>query len=214
MNSSQPKFLKGGIVLIETDTGAVAKTLPMLINPATMTRTLEVRSMGEEGGRSSPLRLIGPPVETLNVEAKLEVSDALARGDAMAREEGVRPYIAALQMLVSPSSEALSRNDALQQSGALEIVPMAQPLSLFVWGPGRILPMRLISLSIVEEFFNTRLFPLSATVTLGMRSLTVEDLGVSSRGGALYMTYLRGIEESAARLPEGQVSQLGIEGAL
>lgn len=214
MLSTQPKFLKGGIVLLDPESGSVTRTLPLLINPAKLNRDFAPQSMGEESGRSAPLRLTGPAVETITLEAKLEVADALARGDATAIEEGVRPHLATLQMLVTPTSAQIERNAALAASGALEIVPMDQPLSLFVWGPGNILPFRLTALSFIEEFFNTRLFPLSAVVNMTLRVLSVNDLGVSSRGGAIYLSYLKAIEASAARVPDGQSSRLGVEGAL
>lgn len=214
MLSTQPDVLKGGIILLDTDNGTVVRTLPMLINPAKLTRNFEVKSVGDEAGRSAPLRLTGPAVETITLEAKLEVSDALARGDTTAAEEGVRPHLATMQMLITPSSRSLAQNDTLQQSGALEIVPMNQPLALFVWGSGHLAPVRVTSLSITEEFFNPRLFPLSATVNMTLRVLSVDDLGFASRGGALYLTYLRAIEKSADRVPDGRASAFGIEGVL
>lgn len=214
MLSTQPEFLKGGIVLLDAETGTVLRTLPLLINPTQISRNYEIKSVSQEEGRATPLRLTGPAIETISLEAKLEVSDALARGDGMAIEEGVRPYLAALQLLITPSSQSLVANDLLQQSGALEIVPMNQPLALFVWGAGNIVPARVTALSFVEDLFNSRLFPLSATVNLTLRVLSVDDLPFASRGGALYLTYLRGIEASAARVPDGRASALGIEGAL
>ncbi|MEO9821186.1 MAG: hypothetical protein ABJ370_04840 [Paracoccaceae bacterium] len=214
MVSSQPNILKGGLVLLNPDTGSVERTLPLLINPSKLTRKFEIKTMGEETGRSAPLRLTGPASETITLEAKLEVSDAFERGDEAAQEEGVRPQMAVLQSLVSPSAQTLVDNDTLQQSGALEIVPMKQPLMLFVWGPSQIVPARILSLSMVEEFFSPKLFPLSATVSMTLRVLSVDDLGVSSKGGALYLTYLRNIEKSAERVPDGQAARMGIEGTL
>ncbi len=214
MVSAQPNVLKGGLVLLDSETGTVERTLPLLINPSKLTRKFEIKSMGEESGRSATLRLTGPAIETITLEAKLEVSDALERGDDVAVEEGVRPQIAALQTLVSPSAQTLVENDALQQTGALEIIPMKQPLTLFVWGPSQIAPARILSFSVVEEFFSPKLFPLSATVSMTLRVLSIDDLGASSKGGALYLTYLRNIEESAARVQDGQAARMGIEGAL
>lgn len=214
MLSTQPEVLKGGILLIDPDKGTILRTLPMLINPARLTRSFEIKSVGDEAGRSAPLRLTGPAVETITLEAKLEVSDALARGEASAVEEGVRPHLATLQLLITPGSQSLVQNDLLQQSGALEIVPMNQPLALFVWGAANVAPVRVTALSVTEEFFNPRLFPLSATVNLTLRVLSVDDLGFSGRGGSLYLTYLRAIEASAARVPDGRADQLGISGAL
>ncbi|MDS9470133.1 hypothetical protein RGQ15_21505 [Paracoccus sp. MBLB3053] len=207
------KYLKGGIVLLD-DAGTVVRALPMLVNPASLQHSFEVKSMGEETGRSSPLRLTGPAVETISFEARMEVSDALARGDAVAIDEGIRPQLAALQMLVTPTTAMLDANDALQKSGALEIVPMTQPLSLFIWGRTQIIPFRLVAFSYTEEFFNARLYPLAATVQMTLRALSVDDLGYSSRGGAIYRAYLRNIEASAARVANTQLATLGIEGAL
>ena len=214
MLSTQPDILKGGIILLDPDSGAVLRTLPMLINPTKLTRQFEIKSVGEESARSAPLRLTGPAVETLTLEAKLEVSDALARGEASAVEEGVRPHLATLQMLITPSSQTLADNDALQQTGALEIVPMNQPLTLFVWGPGNVMPVRVISLSFTTDIFNARLYPVSATVNMGLRVLSVDDLGFSGRGGAIYLSYLKSIEKSADRVPDGQAAAMGIEGVL
>ena len=55
---------------------------------------------------------------------------------------------------------------------------------------------------------------MTATATLGMRALRVADLGVTTRGGALFMAYLRGIERRAAMVPDGSAAELGIAGAL
>ena len=43
------------------------------------------------------------------------------------------------------------------------------PVVLFVWGPGRILPVRVTSFAVDETLFAPSLYPLQATVTLGLR---------------------------------------------
>jgi hypothetical protein len=43
---------------------------------------------------------------------------------------------------------------------------------LFVWGPGRILPVRVTSFSVEETLYSPTLFPTQATVTLGLEVLT------------------------------------------
>jgi hypothetical protein len=126
----------------------------------------------------------------------------------------VPPHLAALQMQIAPAARTLENNDALQWFGALAIVPMTQPLALFVWGSGRIAPVRVAALSMVEDLFSARLCPLLATVTMTLRVLSADDLELSSRGGAFYLTCLRAIEASAARLPDGRAASLGIVEAL
>ena len=223
MNPAQPHFLRGGIVCYDLAAGRAVRTLPMMVNAATLRRSYEIKDSAVSSYSSGPLRLTAPAVETIDVEAKLDAADAILRSldgaalsgaAAAAADEGVRPWIAALQLLVTPKSEAIQRNDDLRRSGALEIVPMEQPLTLFVWGAGNILPVRITSLSVTEELFDPRLVPVTATVSLAMRSLSVADLGVATRGGALFMTYLRAIERRAALVPDGAAAELGIAGAL
>ena len=223
MNPAQPHFLRGGLVSYDLAAGRAVRTLPMLVNPATLRRSYEIKDSAVSSYSSGPLRLTAPAIETIDVEAKLDAASAILRSldgatlsgaAAAAGDEGVRPWISALQMMVSPTPEAIQRNDDLRQSGALEIVPMEQPLTLFVWGASNILPVRITSLSVSEELFDSRLVPVTATVSLGMRALSVADLGVTTRGGALFLTYLRSIERRAALVPEGAAAELGLAGAL
>ncbi|MFC6638160.1 hypothetical protein [Sulfitobacter sediminilitoris] len=115
MLSTQPDFLKGGIVLLDPETGTVERTLPLLINPERITRSFDVKSMGEESNRSAPLRLTGPAVETISIEARLEVSDALQRGDQTAVEEGcahsLRHYRCSSHRHPEPSSITMRCNN-------------------------------------------------------------------------------------------------------
>jgi hypothetical protein len=46
------------------------------------------------------------------------------------------------------------------------------PVVLFVWGPSRILPVRVTSFSVDETLFSPTLHPIQATVTLGLEVLT------------------------------------------
>ena len=107
MTTMQPRFLKGGFVVLNTDTGAVQSTLPLTVNPDRLSRSFEIQSVGEDAGRAAPLRLTGPAAETITVEVKLDAGDGLARADALAVREGVRPQIALLQTLISPTAQSI-----------------------------------------------------------------------------------------------------------
>jgi len=65
--------------------------------------------------------------------------------------------------------------------------------------------------SVTEEAFDPTLNPVRAKVSLGMRVLSINDLGFSHRGGSLFMSYLRQKEQFAAR-GRGELTQLGITG--
>ena len=71
-----PKLIKGGIVLLNPSTSAVQRIISLQYNPDTLTRTLQVQGAGGEGGdRSEALRLKGPPVETIKLEAEIDAAD-------------------------------------------------------------------------------------------------------------------------------------------
>src|SRR5690349_2677722 len=121
-----PRLLKGGIVLIDPDTSAVQRVIVLQYNPETLTRTLQVQAMTAEGGdRSEALRLKGPPVETLRLEAEIDATDQLEFPDQnqAAARYGIGPQLAALETIIYPTSAQLAANFALAQVGTLEIAP-------------------------------------------------------------------------------------------
>ena len=73
-----PKVLKGGLVLIDADTGQVQRIISLQYNPDSVTRTLQVQAAGAEAGqRSEPLRFKGPAVETIKLDAEIDATDQL-----------------------------------------------------------------------------------------------------------------------------------------
>jgi hypothetical protein len=209
-----PRLLKGGVVLIDPETSAVRRIIALQYNPDTISRTLQVQGVGEGGDRSEALRLKGPPVETIKLDAEIDATDQLEFPDQNrpAVEVGIHPQLAALETMIYPTSSQLQTNDRLAQSGTLEIIPMETDLMLFVWGENRILPVRLTDFSITEEAFDPSLNPIRAKVSLGMRVLSIDDLGFAHKGGSLFMSYLQQKEALAARSKGGALSTFGIGG--
>ena len=74
--SRSPRLLRGGLVLLDPTSGAVQKVLPLQYNPDTITRTLQVQDMGDSGNRADSLRLKGPAIETIKLEAEIDLTDA------------------------------------------------------------------------------------------------------------------------------------------
>lgn len=210
-----PRLIKGGIVLINPETSAVERVIALQYNPDTLTRTLQVQGAGAESGdRSLALRLKGPPVETLKLDAELDATDQLEFPDqhADATQLGIHPQLAALEMLIYPSSDRLLENNRLSKSGTLEILPIETSLSLFIWSKSRILPVRVTDFSVTEEAFDTSLNPIRAKISLGMRVLNVNDLGFSHAGGSLYIAYHQLKERLAAKSRSAAINALGIGG--
>lgn len=207
-----PRLIKGGIVLIDPESGTALRVIPLQYNPDTLSRSLQVKGVGDSGDRSQALRLKGPPVETIKLDAEMDVIDQLEVADGTATEVGLHPQLAALEILVYPASGLLQANNSLAAAGTLEIAPMELPLTLFIWSKNRILPVRITDFSITEEAFDTALNPIRAKVSLGMRVLSVDDLGFSHKGGSLFMTYLQNKERLASRSKSGTLGTLGISG--
>lgn len=211
--SGSPKLLKGGIVLVDPGSGVPVETIVLQYNPDTLSRTLQAQGIGPEpGDRMEALRFKAPAIETIKLEAELDATDQMEVGDATTAQLGIFPQLAALEMMVYPSSVQLQANSNQSDKGVLEIAPMEGPLALFVWSRTRVLPVRLTEFSITEEAFDATLNPIRAKVSLGLRVLTVNDLGFQHRGGSLFMTYLRQKEQLVAKAPMGTLGALGLRG--
>jgi hypothetical protein len=209
-----PRILKGGIVLIDAASSAVLRVIALQYNPDSLTRSLQVQAVSADGGdRSEVLRLKGPPVETLKLEAEIDATDQLEfpEQNGGVIESGIFAQLAALETMVYPSSGQLRANDALAQIGTLEIVPMETPLALFVWSKSRILPVRVTEFGITEEAFDTALNPIRAKVSLGLRVLSVNDVPTGHKAASLFMNYLQQKERLAGGAG-GQLSALGLSG--
>lgn len=208
-----PRVIKGGIVEIDPLTGTVLRVVPLQYNPELLTRTLQPKgTTGESGDRSEALRLTGPPVETIKLEAEIDATDQLEFPDEnpTAATLGIHPQLAALERLVYPASAVLQSNNQLAQAGTLEIVPAEAPLALFVWSKNRVLPVRVTEFSIIEEAFDPSLNPIRARISLGLHVLNVNDLEFSHRGNSLFLAYQQQKEQLARRAPQGTLSALGI----
>ena len=205
-----PHLIKGGIVVIDPNSGTVAQIIPLQYNPDTLSRTLQVQGVGEKADRSEALRLRGPAIETFKVDAEIDATDQLEVSDATAAQLGLFPQLAVLETLIYPASSDLIANNNLAQFGTLEIVPMQKPLTLFIWSQKRIVPVRLTEFSVTEEAFDAALNPIRAKVSLGMRVLSVDDLGFGNQGGNLFMAYLQQKEQLASMAPAAALGALGI----
>lgn len=211
--SRSPRLVKGGIVTLDPHSSAVLGVIALQYNPDSLNRKLQIQATGaESGNRSEALRLKAPPVETFTVEAEIDATDQLEARDARTTRLGVHPQIAALETLVYPPSARLQSNDRLARSGALEIAPVESPLTVFVWSRNRILPVRLTDLSVNEEAFDPALNPIRAKVSIGMRVLSVNDLGFDHRGGGLFLVYQQQKERLAALNRPAELGALGIRG--
>lgn len=209
---NSPRILKGGLVLLDADSGAVDRIIVLQYNPDKLSRTFQVKGIADTGDRSQALRLTGPPVESIKLDAEIDATDQLEFPDQNpnATEFGIHPQLAALETIVYPTNSQIQTNMDLANSGTLEIIPMEAPLTLFVWSKNRVLPVKLTDFSVTEEAFDVNLNPIRAKVSLGMRVLSVNDLPDDHKGSSIFMAYHQQKERLAAKQQLGTLSGLGI----
>ena len=199
-------------MLLNPDSSAVLRIISLQYNPDTLSRTLQPQSVKEGGDRAEAMRLTGPPIETIKLDAEIDATDQLEFPDqnASTTQFGIQPQLAVLETIVYPASAQLLTNNDLARAGTLEIAPTLAPLTLFIWSKSRLIPVRITDFSITEEAFDTALNPIRAKVSLGMRVLNVNDLGFANKGGSLFMIYQQQKEALAALNQGGTFSSFGI----
>jgi hypothetical protein len=214
-----PRLVKGGIVTLDPNSAALQSVIALQYNPDSLTRTLQIQAVqgAQDGTRVDALRLRGPAVETIKLDAELDATDQLEFPNQfpLAVQFGLQPQLAQLEMLVNPTVETLLADDNMANAGTLEIIPLEQALTLFVWSKSRVVPVRLTDFSITEEAFDPNLNPIRAKVSLGMRVLNVDDLGFSAPGGHIFMAYLTNKQRLATQATQAAgvaLSVLGLGG--
>ncbi|HLJ27815.1 MAG TPA: hypothetical protein VKY85_13975 [Candidatus Angelobacter sp.] len=213
---NSPRLVKGGIVTMDPDTTALKSVIALQYNPDSLSRTLQIQAVqgAQDGTRVDALRLRGPAVETIKVDIELDATDQLEfpKQHPNAVQFGLQPQLAQLEMLINPTVEILISDDNMANSGQLEIIPLEQPLTLFVWSKSRVVPVRITDFSVTEEAFDPNLNPIRAKVSLGMRVLNVDDLGFSHPGGRMFMSYLSNKQQLASKAGSAAISVLGLGG--
>lgn len=193
-------------------------TLPRLVvfqyNPDQVVRTLRPRSPAspQSSSAADARRLWGAPVETVSLTVSVDATDQLERGDPVAGLTGVAPQLAVLELLLYPGIVTVVENTAMLLAGTIEILPVESPLTLLIWGPGRVVPVRIESLTITEEAFSPELFPTRASVQMSAQVLSYNDLSVSDPGYALFLVHQ--VMKEAMALVAGATGAVTVAGGV
>jgi len=183
-----PRTLKGAIVGLDIF-NPIASVIVFQYNPQSLTRSIEPQIGSEGGSPSEALRLKGAPKETITAEIAIDATDQLEKADPKATRFGIYPQLSALEMLVYPKSLQVIINTLLTLAGTIEMIAPQAPLTVFAWGPARIVPVTIKSMSITEEMHDVSLNPIRAKVNLSLRVLTYSDLPVTNPGYGLFLAH-------------------------
>jgi hypothetical protein len=181
-----PRLIKGALISYEP-AGLIPQVVIFQYNPETLTRTLKAQRSGES---SMEKKLTGPPIEDITLKIEIDAADQLEKPGENASTVllGINPQLAALEMMLYPKSMTVIANTALAQAGTIEVTS-DEPFTLFVWGPSRVLPVRITSFSITEQQYDPILNPLAAEVSLTLEVLTYEDFKTTHIGFALFLAH-------------------------
>lgn len=204
-------LLKGALVeFMPTFLVPLPNVIVFQYNPESLTHTwTQPEAAPPKPGqtRNNPMAVEGMPGEsfsfTIAVDANDEIADGSAPTAAIAEVSGVYSRLAALEMLLYPTtggtggllgavSAAASVSvsapgvsvsaSGLAGGGSGPSTPVPQstmPVVLFVWGPGRIVPVRVTGLTITEKLYNGTLSPTHAEAQLSLRVLTPAELSAA-----------------------------------
>jgi hypothetical protein len=201
--SRSPRLLKGALIEFSSRfIGPIPNIIIFQYNPETLSRSLtpwaspQAPAASSTGGGDSAVASSSAassstsataqpydPGETFSLSLELDATDALETPEShpVAVLTGVADRIAAMEMLLYPDKEG---NDLLGAIGDVlsltsEDDPEPRysvPILLFVWGAGRIVPVRVTSFSVEEQAFSTALYPIRAKVSIGLKVLSPHDL--------------------------------------
>lgn len=183
--SRTPRILKGALIeLTEPFLGPVPNIIPFQYNPNQLVRKFTPWALPEDDDTESeadPFSQPFDPQEKITMTLELDATDALDQPDTnpIATAVGVADRIAAIEKLIYPSSTTGGLGGLADAVGSLigaDIVTRRQvPVVLLVWGPGRIVPVRITRFEITEEAFSPTLYPVMAKVVTDLRVLTPAD---------------------------------------
>jgi hypothetical protein len=191
------KYLRGAFVqFLPTFLIPIPNVIVFQYNPETMRHGWSPAPSPDEEERKggNPLAVTGVPGEKFSFKLVLDAYQSIADGKAsgaLADKFGVATRLAALEMLMFPTGAGGGLTANLELSigpGGLDfaasigvepvrIVPEAQlPTVLFVWGAGRILPVKVTGLSVDETLYDAILNPIHAEVDVELEVLTPDEL--------------------------------------
>jgi hypothetical protein len=182
--SRSPRLVKGAFIQFDGQ-NSPANMIVFQYNPDKIYRRLEARVKKPRNIASKDL-----PREVITFTITLDAADSLEHADEHPEtaETGIYPSLSAIEMLLYPGNSVQTQKSFLGIKWPLS--GNKRPLTLFVWGNERLLPVLVTDLNINEEIFDPALNPLRADIEITMLVLNDTDLPRAYRGYEYCKSYL------------------------
>jgi hypothetical protein len=198
--------------------GALPNIVVFQFNPDRVTRTPSLvhppPKMDGSGKRpASPQP--DEPSQTISFSLRIDATDQLAQSNPIAAASGILPTLSAIELLMVPKSSLSIDLSSLSGSKSKphQHPPQKLPTVLFFWGPFRILPVSITTLSITETEYDVLLNPIRAEVSVSLHVLTPSQLNDATLAIGAYK-YSQGVKEVMAALNLANAAQLGVSASL
>ena len=157
--------------------GLVPNAIVFQYNPHQVTRVFTPPTRGSTSSGGTSLSASQPAKEVYSLTLEFDATDGLEREGPLTIAFGVGPRLAALEMLMQPvgQSPLAALVGGLLGGGGTGIPASKVPLAIFAWGPTRIAPVRLDSLTINETAFDELLNPIHASAEVSFTVLRPRD---------------------------------------
>jgi len=198
--------------------GALPNIIIFQFNPERVTRTpklIKPPAPPKGSGTTDSTQQPGDPSESYSFTLKLDAADQLAQSNPIAAASGILPALSALELLMFPSAALKPDLSALLGGGKssnFKLPPVKLDTILFFWGPFRIFPVTINSLSINETQYDELLNPIRAEVSVTLQVLTPSQMDPGSVLANGAYNYSEGVKQVMAALNLANTAALGLSG--
>jgi hypothetical protein len=144
--------------------------------------------------------VVSAPTESLGFSLRLDATDQLAATNPIAITSGILPALSALELLMYPVPATGAILQIPGGGSAFTNPPNTLPTVLFFWGPFRLLPVNLTSLSVTELEYDPLLNPTRAEVSVSLQVVTPPALWQASELMQGAYRYTQGVKEAMSAI--------------
>ena len=194
-------MLRGALIEYGTDLiGPIPNVVIFQFNPESLTRALQVPPRPTGATQRETSQAGEKTFEKISFKAHFSAANLLDEDKVLARMFGIGPQLAALEKMVLPSAKIAGLLGAVIDKiagAAAPPAPPAQPIPrekypriLFIWGPTRVLPVTIDSMTIAEQEYDFLLNPVRAEVDITLSVIAIDQCSddVLAKGALQYST--------------------------